>query len=453
MDIDLKLNQKMVITPQIEQSIKILQMGAQELTDYLEQLSVENPVIEVETNYAEADSQEKLKRKLEWLDSIDEENKVHYQAYQEEGRSEAFDFSRIETSDEESLQDYLQSQINELELCDREYEIAGYIISCLNENGYLEMEIEEVVKGFSIDKNEVEEVLKIVQSLEPSGVGARDLKECLIIQLRNREMETPILHDIICNHLEKLSRNQFNAVAKDLKVSVEKVKEAYSIIRTLNPRPGSLFNPGMKPRYITPDVVVVKFKDYYEVLLGEFLYPKITISSYYRNLMTAAPDEETKKYITKKVDQANWVLKCIDERNKTLLNVTKAIVDIQKNFFEKGPGYLCPMILRDVAERLMVHESTVSRAVRDKYLQSSWGVFELKYFFTHGLETKGGADATVENIKLMIKEIINGENPKKPYSDQKITDLLNEKGINISRRTVAKYREEMNIAAASGRKE
>lgn len=453
MELQLNINQKLIVTPQMQQSIKILQMGAQELTEYVEQVSLENPVIEVAPNYAEIGPAEKLRRKLEWLDTLDKGNRVYCYENEESERSESFDFSNHVACNENRLQDHLLVQLDLLEISGDDYKIAEYLIECLDQNGYLDIGVEEVSFVFNTNPDKVMRLLKLIQSFEPYGVGARELRECLLLQLENRQMKTPLLNRLINEYLEKLSKNQWDVVAKEVGVTREEIKKAYSIIRSLNPRPGSAFSTGEKPLYIIPDIAVVKFNNYYEVLLEDFAYPKIAINRCYKNILDNTSDKETRKYIVKKTEQANWILKCIEERNSTLLSVARVIVEIQKAFFDRGPKFLTPMVLRDVAEKLTVHESTISRAVRDKYLQCAWGVFELKHFFSHGFNTRGNTHITAENIKLMIKEIIQGEDARKALSDSKIADLLNGKGIDISRRTVAKYREEMHIASTSGRKE
>ncbi|MGE4282604.1 MAG: RNA polymerase factor sigma-54 [Clostridia bacterium] len=446
---NIEVTQKVVATPQLQQFVKILQMNHQELSNYIEQQALDNPIIETEVDYDDLENHQKLQKKLEWLEDSDEENRVYYQTLEDK---ESFDFS-LTSKAYESLEYHLLSQLELLSMPSKRYKITKYIIQSLNHNGYLDATIEEIALVFKTSHDIVENCLKIVQTLEPSGVGARSLKECLLIQLRNMEVENETLITLITHYLDDLGKNKLHTIAKDMNISIEKVKELYLIIKSLNPHPGNSFSSDQQIRYIKPEIIVVKFKDYYEVLLNDFAYPKMNISNYYTTILKSTKDEDAKNYISKKVEQASWVIKCIEQRNSTLLGVAKIIVDVQKKFFDAGPGNLSPMILKDVADRLSVHESTVSRAVNEKYLQCSWGLFELKDFFTSGFNTKEQIDLTSENIKIMIKEIIDSEQKKKPYSDQKITDLLNEKGLSVARRTVAKYREEMNLPSASGRKE
>ncbi|WHH57586.1 RNA polymerase factor sigma-54 [Petroclostridium sp. X23] len=446
---NIEVTQKVVATPQLQQFVKILQMGYQELNKFIEQQSLENPVIETEPNYEDMEHYEKLKKKLEWLEDSDEENRIYHQAPEDKD-----DFQHtIVSNEQDSLEYHLLSQLELLSLSSAEYKIAKYLIQSLDQNGYLEMDVNEIAEIFKVNVEIVQNCLKIIQTFEPSGVGAQTLKECLLIQLKNKDIQNDQLSMLITHYLDELGKNKLHTIAKEMNITIDEVKKLYSIIKTLNPYPGNSFSSGQQVRYIKPDVIVVKFKDYYEVLLNDFAYPKMNISSYYKSMLTSANDNDTKSYISKKIEQASWIIKCIDQRNSTLLNVAKVIVEVQKKFFDVGPGHLVPMILKDVADLLSVHESTVSRTVNDKYLQCPWGIFELKYFFSSGFNNDTQADMTSENIKIVIKEIIDNENKKKPFSDQKITDLLKQKGLSIARRTVAKYREEMNIPSASGRKE
>jgi RNA polymerase sigma-54 factor len=334
-----------------------------------------------------------------------------------------------------------------------DYNAAKYIIESLNENGYLEDSTSYIAELLNINEEKIEEIVKIVQSFEPCGIGARNLKECLLIQLRAKGLESMELNVLIDNYLDDLGKNKFEYVSKHMKIPVERVKELFAIIKSLNPRPGAFLNRVENCGYIVPDVIVVKFRDYYEVLLSDFTIPTIKVSRLYKEILESTADEAAKKYIEKKITQANWIIKCIEQRNNTLLNVSKAIVDIQRRFFDKGPAHLCVMVLKDVADMIGIHESTVSRAVSGKYMQSPWGVYKISSFFTHGLSGGLKSGKTPQKIKSVINEIISDENKSKPYSDQRIAELLKERGIEMSRRTVSKYREEMNIPAASGRRD
>lgn len=453
MNIEIKLNQTTSLTPQMQQSMEILQMSLQELLEYINQLVEENPVVEIEENYDELDRNEVLKRKLEWLDSIDEQNRVYHNQNEEEHPEQVMDISGYEDADEEDLNHHLLSQLDFLKVDADIRRAAEHLIEYIDEKGYLEADINEIANEINSTVEKVEEALKHIQSLEPAGIGARDLKECLRIQLDRKGIKDETPYRIVDGYLEILSKNHLDVIAKRLEVSLNDVKYAYNIIKKLNPRPGSVFDSGRQPQYLTPDLTVVKFRDYYEILLNDYLYPRLSISRYYRDVISSTASNEVKGYISGKLKEAAWIIKCFEQRNDTLTRVAKTIVDIQIKFFDAGPRHLVPMILKTVADKLGIHESTVSRAIRGKYLQCSWGIYSLDYFFSRGLSAGGDIRVAPENIKKLIKDIIDDENKKKPYSDQQITDILNCKGIEISRRTVAKYRDELSIAGASTRKE
>jgi RNA polymerase sigma-54 factor len=452
-NIELNTSQKMIFSPQMQQSIEVLQMGAQELLNYIRSLAEENPIIEIEERSDEFDRYEDLKRKLEWLETPHDEYKVYYQEGDVESEEAARDrLSYVET-EEEDLYEHLQLQLSLVKSSDEIRKAAQYIIECIDGNGYIDEGLKEIAARAGIGLEKTKEALHLVQSLEPPGIGARNLKECLLLQLERNKQENSTVTLIIENHLEMLSNNRLDIISKELDVSIDEVKQAYMIIQKLNPRPGSGFGTKREIRYQTPDLIVVKFRDYYEVLLNEYFYPKISISSYYLNILRQDSEREVKEYISGKIKEADWAIKCITQRNTTLIKVVSRIVEHQRKFFESGKGHLIPMNQKDIADVMGVHESTVSRAIRGKHLQCTWGVYSLDYFFINGLSLGGEERIASDSIKSRIKEIISGESLKKPYSDQQISDLLNREGISIARRTVAKYREELNIPGASKRKE
>lgn len=451
MNIEINLNQKMSLSPQMQQSMEILHMSTQELMDYVKQLAVDNPVIELEDQPYENDRSEVLRKKLEWLDSLNQEYRVYNEGFENDEDNK--DLDNYVPGDDEDLYQHLLSQLHFMKVPRDIYMSVQYMIGCIDQNGYLKEKIEDIAKTVNIDKRKAEKALHQLQSMEPAGVGARNLKECLLLQLERLKQEDSIVTTLVNNYLDLLGKNQLDIIAKRLGVSTDKVKEAYKVIKKLNPRPGMGFGARMDIHYQTPDLIVVKFSDYYEVLLNTFSSPKISISGFYRNVLAENPSDDVKNYISGKIKEADWAIKCISQRNNTLLNVTRMIVNQQKSFFDKGAGYLIPMNQKCIADKLEMHESTVSRATRGKYLQCSWGVFGLDYFFTNGLSLGFDSQIVPDAIKSDIKKIIKGEDSKKPYSDQKIAEILNQKGISIARRTVAKYREDMDIPKAAMRKE
>ena len=336
------------------------------------------------------------------------------------------------------------SQLVTIPLTDKEQAIAEYLIDLLDSRGYLTEETDQIAAQLETEEDEVARMLQVVR---------KESQSAFLSVMDRQKIEDTIARKIAANYLEQLGKNQLPQIARKLKVTVDDVLQAMEVIRELNPKPGNSFSSRENLKYITPDVTVVKLKDYYEILLNEYMYPKMSINGYYRNMLKAGNDKETKDYVTTKVKQAEWVMQCVSQRNVTLMNVSKCIVDVQERFFTYGPGYLRPLKLADVAEMVGIHESTVSRAVKDKYLQCSWGVFPMNYFFI-GAISKAGNDnaATADTAKNLLKEIIADENHEKPYSDRVLSEKLAERGVKISRRTVAKYREAMGIKDASGRK-
>lgn len=452
MDLKLQTVQSQVLSQKMIQSAQILQMSSQELEAYMKEISLENPVIDLDEQYETGSYDGEIRRKIEWLESSDEQNRVYYNNdYTEDGERDCWNF---DTEEGESLAEYLLSQLLTKNLTKQQVKIAEYIVNCLDGKGYFTEDKAQLAKNLGTDTDRVEEVLSMLKKLEPAGICAESLAECLLLQLERKGMSTPVLRNIVENYLELVGKNQLHVIAKKLKIPVETVQADCELIKGLNPKPGASFCSRETLKYITPDVTVVKLGGYYEILLNEYMYPKITINSYYKGMLQEDTPKEAKAYIGEKVRQAEWVMNCISQRNKTLLQVTKTIVDMQENFFLKGQGYLESMRQADVAGKLSVHESTVSRAVRDKYLQCSWGIFPMNYFFSKGIASENGQGAvTPEKIKQLMAEIIDGENKKKPYSDRVISEKLNEKGVHISRRTVAKYREQAQIKDAGGRRE
>lgn len=450
MELKMEISQSMALSQKMIQSTEILQMGSMELENYIKELAVDNPVVDLEDNNEVPSPEDDLMRKLEWLGSSDEQNRVYYsQDYDLEERDK-WNFSVDEGED---LADYLMSQLIGTQYSQKQMEVLNFMALCLDSKGYFNENLEDVARRFDMEKAQAQELLEVIQGLEPAGVGARDLRECLLLQLDRLKIEDIVVRTVVSDYLELLGKNQLHVIAKKMKVSTDAISFASKVIKGLNPKPGNSFSSREHLKYITPDVTVVRLGGYFEILLNEYMYPKININGYYLKLLKGDATKETKNYVTEKVHQAEWIQNCISQRNRTLLSVTKAIVDAQELFFTNGPGHLRPMKLLDIADKLEIHESTVSRAVRDKYMQCSWGIYPLNYFFSKGIATNNAiAAVTPEDVKRAIHEIIDEENKKKPLSDRLISETLSARGINLSRRTVAKYREEEGIKDASGRK-
>ena len=458
MDLKLQVKQTQTLSQRMIQSAEILQMTSQELNTYINELALENPVIDIVEPPTAEEQRESIEQQ-EWLNSFNEEN---YYLYQRQNNEDDFDFKsswNINTDDGETLQDYLWSQLITENFTDQETEIIKFMLECLDNKGYLEESIETIASYFGTDTEIVEDLLSDLQALDPSGVCARTLEECLKLQLERRDMLTPVLESIIDNCLEMVAKNQIPAIARKLRLSPTETAGYCQIIKSLNPKPGVSFSSRDQLRYIIPDVTIVKFKDHFDILLNESMYPTIELNSYYRQMNQNPESSELKEYLGNKIRQAEWVKQCVTQRGKTLMQVSRAILEHQEEFFTFGPAHLNPLRLADIAQELDIHESTVSRAVSKKYLQCSWGVYPMNFFFSRSVAVQesssesGTQSVTAADIKRVLREIIEEENKKKPYSDRLLGEKLAERGISISRRTVAKYREEEGIADASGRKE
>ena len=458
MDLKLQVKQTQTLSQRMIQSAEILQMTSQELNTYINELALENPVIDIVEPPTAEEQRESIEQQ-EWLNSFNEEN---YYLYQRQNNDDDYDFKsswNINTDDGETLQDYLWSQLITENFTDQETEIIKFMLECLDNKGYLEESIETIASYFGTDTELVEDLLSDLQALDPSGVCARSLEECLKLQLERRNMLTPVLESIIDNCLEMVAKNQIPAIARKLRLSPAETAGYCQIIKSLNPKPGVSFSSRDQLRYIIPDVTIVKFKDHFDILLNESMYPTIELNSYYRQMNQNPESSELKEYLGNKIRQAEWVKQCVTQRGKTLMQVSRAILEHQEEFFTFGPAHLNPLRLADIAQELDIHESTVSRAVSKKYLQCSWGVYPMNFFFSRSVAVQesssesGTQSVTAADIKRVLREIIEEENKKKPYSDRLLGEKLAERGISISRRTVAKYREEEGIADASGRKE
>lgn len=454
MELKMDISQKQVLSQHMMQSMEILQMSAQELESYIEDLALENPVIELPDSYSQQTNtkQEDLQRKMDWLESTDLQNKVYYQQERSaENMQENWHDSR---KSEENLSDYLLAQILLTDYDHTERTVIEFMILSLDSRGYFTDDISYVAEYFSVSEDLVRKLLGDIQALDPAGVGARDLRECLLLQLYRQKDYSSITEALIKDYLEEIAKNHIQNIAKKLNVPIDDILDACEQIRTLNPKPGNSFSNREQLRYISPDAIVIKLEDKFEILINEYQYPQVKINSYYQELLKNAPDKETQKYLQEKISQAQWVNNCISQRTSTLSRVVKTLVEKQNSFFLYGIGHKSPMRLTDLAAELDLHESTISRAMRGKYLQCSWGVFPLNYFLTSvsTKATNSNEAKTPEQIKILIQKIVDEEDKRKPLSDQAISQKLEDYDIKISRRTVNKYRTEMNLPDKSGRK-
>ncbi|NCB63513.1 MAG: RNA polymerase sigma-54 factor [Clostridia bacterium] len=456
MELGMTLKQTQTLSPQMMQSMEILQMGSQELLEYIENQVQENPILEVEEKDGPPDETAVLQRKLEWLEAGDVQNRVYHQQDSEDDGTDPISNYGSADEMEENLCFYVLSQLESLDLEAELMAACRYLVESLDQNGWLDESVESIAAQLAKPVTLVEAALREVQELEPAGVAARNLSECLMLQLERRGEAGTLAEAIARDYLDPLSKNRYGLIAKELGVTQEEVREACELIRTLNPRPGSGFASRENLVYINPDLFVVNFPDHFELLTNDYFFPNLGISSYYCRMMKDTDESEVKDYLADKVRQAKWVVHSIEQRRGTLMKCAECLLDLQERFFRRGPGHLVPMSLGDIAERVGVHESTVSRAVKDKYIQCSSGVYPLSYFFSRCLGTKRADHQDTSSpdfAKALLKKLIAGEDKKKPLSDQKLCELMEQEKCAISRRTVAKYRDELNIPSTTGRKQ
>ena len=468
MTLNLKLTQKLVMTPMLQQAIKLLPMARLELAQLIRQKIIENPVLEElleEENENEQENSQEEKEPNEDFNSDNEQSPnsqdqeidwdSYFQGNIDQGMSVESYTERpsIESTykKEATLADHLMWQLDLSVDSDSDKFIGSCIIGNIQNDGYLCADLQEIAEICNTEEKNVLKVLKIVQSFEPAGVAARTLKECLMIQARTLSEKNPYVEVLIENYLERLEDRFLPKVASELKIAVEEVLDALKIIRDLCPKPGLLFS-SERIDYVVPDLVVVKTEKGYDVVLNDDGVPNLRISPYYHNLLKTTKEGQTKEYLEDKYRSALWLIKSIDQRRQTIYKVGKSIVKLQKSFLDDGLSYLEPMVLKDVAKDIEMHESTVSRITTNKYIDTPQGVFELKFFFHSGIKSYMGNTMSSIRVKNMIKEIINEEDGSYPLTDDKMVEALMRKNAKIARRTITKYRKELNIPPASKRK-
>ncbi|MCM1990418.1 RNA polymerase factor sigma-54 [Oceanirhabdus seepicola] len=447
MDLNVNLNisqeQKLVLTQQMKLSIDILQFSSLELTEFIEEKLEENPLLEKENRDSE-----------ELVEFVKELGKYEKNKYERIDYNNDYVSPLNFISKEESLYEFLLTQLKNINLSKEHNEILEYLINNIDEKGYLNVEVENVLKSFEIKENEYELCVKTLQSMEPTGIGARNLKECLNIQLKDKDYTNEVLFEIIDKHLDLIASNKYKELSQIYGIKIKEAQDLGDIIKKLEPKPARGFYTGEKIVYITPDVFIKNINGELIILLNERNAPNLQINNLYMNIINNEnAKSEEKKYVKEKISEALNIIKGIDQRKSTLYQVSEKIVEKQKEYFLKGDMYLKPMILKEIALDLNLHESTISRAVKNKYLEGPKGVIAIKELFSASLKSNyDKEESSAKSIKSIIKNIINGENKKKPYSDNIISQMLFEQGVKISRRTVAKYREEMGILSTSKRK-
>ena len=467
-----QMKQEMKINPRLYQAMDLLYMPLMDLQQHIKQEMLNNPFLDLEDPLVDEEDlvadEEAEEEEIDWeeilLDGFDAGGrKAEYE------QKEYYEPVRVETRD---LSDHLLDQLKLMRLSARETLLGEEIIGNIDDDGYLVCDLEEVVQGVNdwaeehgeewsrdgeplepFTMEEAEAMLEKIQRFDPPGIAARDLRECILLQLRDQELEDTLTYTIVDEYFDELVNHRWSEISKELNITAKEVQSASDEISKLDPKPG-LKHSAPPDNYITPDLIVDKIDGEYHVFLNDTSMPRLKLSKAYREI---AKDKskfkgENKEFISNKLNSANWMIQAIEQRRQTMLKVMNFIVDRQREFFERGVQYLKPLTLREVAEVIDMHESTVSRVTNEKYVQTPRGVYHLKFFFSSGLSTTSGEDVSATGIKDKIQKLVEDEDPKDPYTDQAIVDVLKEEGIQIARRTVAKYRDQLGILSARMRK-
>lgn len=466
----MSLSQNLVITPQLQQAIKLLQMSRLELESAVRSELEENPILEE----AEVLKEEDLQRTKEAAQDVEggqseaenvqdpqKQDEFEWESYLEAankpprentgGSEEIMNYENV-ISTTQTLYDHLAWQVKMNGFSEHEEKIAEILIGYIDDEGYIKTPLQQIADEEQVELEDLEDTLTLIHEFDPAGIGARDLKECLLIQAKHLEEDTHDLVFMINNHLRDLEKKNFDAIAKAMNKDIREIAEMSQIIYEMDPKPGRAYASN-DTQYVTPDVYVYKVGDDYVVSLNEDGMPRLKISNFYKNMLKGGgASKAEQEYIQDKVKSAVWLIKSIHQRNRTIYKVTDSIVKHQREFFEKGGAHLKPMVLRDIANDIGMHESTVSRVTTAKYVHTPQGIYELKYFFNSGISSSDGDSLASESVKLKIKDLVGQEDTKNPLSDQKIAEILAKEGIQIARRTVAKYREVLKILPSSQRK-
>lgn len=462
-ELNLTQTQKLIMTPELRQAIQILQFNSVELMEYIDKQLEVNPFLESMDKNSEIavkeenpinEKKSETKDEIDWKEVIEKYDDISYKAYGNTVNTEERQTFETYTSKKMSLKDHLMIQLGVSVKTQKEKRIGEFIIESLDRKGYLGCSLQDISLLLNEDVIEIERILRLVQSFDPVGVGARNLSECLMIQLKEKGIQDKNAYIIVEKYLESIATNKIQKISKELQITVKRVQNIFDIIKMLEPKPARGFIVDSDNiRYIVPDISIEKINGEYIIIVNDSNLPILTISGYYKNMINNLDDKEANKFLTDKLNSSMWLIKSIEQRKMTLYKVAQSILKFQRKFFDEGNTAIKPLVLKDVAEDIGVHESTVSRATNGKYVQTPRGIFELKHFFASSLADEndsGGISST--SVKTQIQTLISNECSQKPLSDQKIADILGESGINISRRTVAKYRDEMRIPASSMRR-
>lgn len=455
------LSQQQVLAPQLQQSLQILQVPMLELRNLIQQEIESNPTLELEQTEPtiedkqreaeefDAEFERLAKLDEEWRDYMSQSAGYSHRSAEDEERRQFFFDSLVK---EETLQQHLLEQVQSGDLNAADRQIAELIIGNIDDHGFLQTKPEDIANNTGMDVADITRVLESVQTFHPVGVGARDLRECLLIQLKRLGKEQSLEYRIVDRFLEDLGKRRFPEIARRLNTTAEQVQRAANFIATLDPKPGQIFTPDPN-NYVLPDVTVEKIGGDWQISLNGDQIPHLRISNTYKDLMASARSkEDVRDYIREKIRSGKFLIKSIHQRQQTISNIAHRIVDRQREFLEFGPAALKPMTMVQIADEVGVHETTVSRAISGKYMSTPHGVFEMKYFFTPGYQTADGAAMSNTSVKGIIAEMVKDEDAKNPLSDKEIVEMLSKKGIPIARRTVAKYRSELGILPSNMRK-
>ncbi len=472
-----KLAQQLVITPQLQQAIRLLQLTRLELVDLIRQEMKENPMLEEseeEREYIEAEETVTEKSEAEpipedqktpevkgegegavefdWENYLENYNHGSYYKQSSQESEERPSFENFLTK-RTTLSDHLNWQLQLSRFTEKEQKIGTWIIGNLDEDGYLKISVEDISSETQLPPEMVERVLLRMQQFDPVGVAARDLKECLLVQLGQLQVRDLVAEKIVSEFLPLLKNRNHPAIARRLGIPLERVNQAANLISKLDPKPGRAYD-GEVIQEIIPDVYVIKVEGEYVVYLNDEDIPRLRVNASYKNMLTGNPFvvEADRKYIQEKMRSAFWLIRSIQQRQKTIRRVTESIVKFQRDFLDKGIQFLKPLVLRDVAEDIQMHESTVSRVTNNKFVHTPQGIYELKFFFNTGITSAQGEALASESVKNLLREIIAKEDPRKPYSDEKLVQILKEMNIHIARRTISKYREMMKILSSNERR-
>ncbi|MBS9434901.1 RNA polymerase factor sigma-54 [Photorhabdus hainanensis] len=472
--LQLRLSQQLAMTPQLQQAIRLLQLSTLELQQEIQQALEMNPLLEQDEDHQEISNQELPDNETEAMDTLDALQQKDmpdelpldaswdeiYTAGTPSGTRNDYNDDELPLYQGETvqtLQDYLMWQAELTSFTETEAAIATSIIDAVDDTGYLTVPLEDILASIGDNQltlAEVEAVLKQIQHFDPIGVAARDLKDCLLVQLSILPPETPYLKEaqlIVCEHLELLGHRDFRNLIRLSHLKEDTLKEVISLIQSLEPKPGLAINTG-ESEYVIPDVLVRKESEHWQVELNTDSIPRLHINQHYAELGQHTRNESDSQFIRNNLQEARWLIKSLESRNDTLLKVARCIVEQQQEFFEHGEEHMKPMVLADIAFQVDMHESTISRVTTQKFLHSSRGIFELKYFFSSHVNTESGGEASSTAIRAVVKKLVAAENPAKPLSDSKLTSMLADQGIMVARRTVTKYRESLSIPPSNQRK-